>query len=139
MDSPLTIPRHWQILSGSHNCVRCSFPEVVYVKVFLRILQNSQETNCARVSLLIELLAWGLLHPVAASVVSLFNCQFGIPEKWDRDPEVGPRTLWCDPRMEPWGGTWGDSETATSVFFIYSKLHCLVFIRITRSSNICLK
>ena len=132
MDSPLTIPRHWQILSGSHNCVRCSLPEVVYVKVFLKILQNSQETNCARVSLLIELLAWGLLHPVAASVVSLFNCQFGIPEKWDRDPEA---TLGWNPGEGPWG----DSETATSVFFIYSKLHCLVFIRITRSSNTCLK
>ena len=32
------------------------------------------------------------------------NCK-GIPEKWERDPGVGPRTQ--DPKAGPWGGTLG--------------------------------
>ena len=36
---------------------RCSRPEVFCKKVFLKILQNSQENACARASYLIELQA----------------------------------------------------------------------------------
>ena len=45
---------------------------VLSEKVFLEILQNSQENTCVRVSFLIKLNV--------------------LPEKWDRDPGVGPRT-----------------------------------------------
>ena len=38
-------------------------------------------------------------------ILRIFSNHEGIPEKWDRDPGVGPRTR--DPRVGPWDGTLG--------------------------------
>ena len=45
----------WLFLSTCRN----SRPEMFWKKLFLKILQNSQENTCARFSFLINLQAWG--------------------------------------------------------------------------------
>ena len=46
-------------------------------KVFLEISQNSQESTCARVSLLIKLQTWGLeLHWKKETLAQVFSCEF---------------------------------------------------------------
>ena len=45
-------------------------------KVFLKILQNSQENTCARVSFLIKLLVWGLQLCLEKTPAQVFSCEF---------------------------------------------------------------
>ena len=54
----------------------------------------------------------------------------GIPEKWDQDPGVGPRT-W-DPGMGPWGGTMGWNIYTHSIYikrYAFDNLfHITIFV-----------
>ena len=43
-------------------------------KVFLEILQNSQENNCARDSFLVKLHAWNFIKK--ESLAQVFSCEF---------------------------------------------------------------
>ena len=49
---------------------------VLWKKVFLEILQNSQESTCVRVSFLIKLQAWGLRRATLLKKGRVFSCEF---------------------------------------------------------------
>ena len=55
---------------------RSSRPELSVKKVFLEILQNSQENTCAKVSFLIKLQAWGNFIK-KETLAQLFSSEFG--------------------------------------------------------------
>ena len=50
--------------------------EVFWKKVFLEILQNSQENNCARFSFLIKLQAADLNFIIKETLAQVFSCEF---------------------------------------------------------------
>ena len=51
--------------------------EVFYeTKVFLKILENSQESTCARVSFLIKLQEWACSFIKKETLVQMFSCKF---------------------------------------------------------------
>ena len=49
---------------------------ILYFKVFLKILQNSQENSCARVSLLIKLQAKACNFIKKGTLAKVFSCEF---------------------------------------------------------------
>ena len=57
---------------------------------------------------------------------NVIHIKTGIPEKWDRDSGVGPRTLGWHPRVGPWGGT---QEWDSHICFYNILNHIVFFIR----------
>ena len=49
---------------------------VLCEKVFLKILQNSQENTCARASFLIKLQAWVCNFIEKDTLIQVFSCEF---------------------------------------------------------------
>ena len=66
----------WLFLQFKIIKSRSSRPEVFHKKIFLDILQNSQESTCVRDSFLINLQAWASKFIKKESLAQVFSCEF---------------------------------------------------------------